>query len=231
MARSTTSTLKKSTTKRTKGSRKPASAPKPGKTVFRTGTWIAILLLAVLIAGAYYLNQNKLPGAESEATASDETAFIFDPASTATQIEVQPAEGKSVKITRGEDGVWRLENPIEAEANQALAEAAATQITALKILNTIDADPSIFGFDTPSYRITITFKDGKTQILEVGDATPTNNGYYVRVDSERMMIASLSGIDAITSMVISPPYLNTPAPLPATPSAAPPPQATVTPTP
>jgi len=160
-------------------------------------------------------------------------AFIFETDGIVSSIEVKPTDGETVKVARGGDGVWALELPFETEANQGLVEAAASQITALQIIREVDADPSIFGFDSPSYLITVEFSDGKTSVLEVGDATPTNSGYYVRVDKEKMVIVGLSSIDALTTLPFSPPYLNTPTPtaLPATPTPEPAPEATVTPTP
>jgi hypothetical protein len=60
--------------------------------------------------------------------------------------------------------------------------------------------------------------------LEVGDSTPTNSGYYVRVDKDKMMIADLSGISSLLQLAAFPPYLNTPTPtsLPSTPTPVPP---------
>jgi len=236
MARKTTTeTTKKAAPKKPRAVRKEAApaAPRPSKPVFRTGTWISVLLLAALIGGAYYINKNKEAAANTEATATTEPAFVFEADNTISSIEVQPTDGEAVKVTRGEDGAWALELPFETEANQGLVEAAASQVSALKIISEIDADPSIFGFDSPAYLITIEFADGKSSTLEVADPTPTNSGYYVRVDKEKMVIVGLSSIDALTTLAFSPPYLNTPTPtaLPATPTPESAPEATVTPTP
>ena len=234
MARKTTATSpKKSSPKKTKTVRKEAVSIKPGKPVFRTGTWIAVLLLAVLIGGAYYINNNKKAVADDETTPTSEPSFIFEQDKTVTGIEVEPAVGEAVKIARGEDGVWAMVLPFATEANQGLVEAAASQVTALKVVSEIDADPSIFGFDSPAYTITVEFTNGKTGKLEIGDVTPTNSGYYVRVDEEKMAIVGLSSIDALTSLAVTPPYLNTPTPtaLPATPTPDSVSEPSVTPTP
>lgn len=233
-SKTTTSSPKKSAPKKARTTvRKEAPAPKQRKPVFRAGTLVAVLLLAALIVGAYFINKNKETAVDAEATATTEPAFIFGADSIVSSIEVKPTDGEAVKVTRGDDNVWALELPFETEANQGLVEAAASQVAALKIVSEIDADPSIFGFDAPAYLITIKFADGKSSTLEVGDATPTNSGYYVRVDKDKMAIVGLSSIDALTSLSFSPPYLNTPTPtaLPATPTPEPAPEATVTPTP
>ena len=101
-----------------------------------------------------------------------------------------------------------------------MSEAAATQISALEILDPIDADPAIFGLDNPAYVITLEFDGGKKHTIEVGDSTPTSKGYYVRIDSDKMMIVDLSGIDSLLQLAAFPPYLVNPIP-----------EAAVTPTP
>ena len=185
------------------------------KPAFQAGTWITILLLAALIGLAYYLNTEKEKTGAEEAISTVETSYIFTEADgVVSSIEVKPAEGETVKIARNTENIWAVTLPMEAEADQGLAESAATQITALSISSQIEdgKSPEIFGLDQPAYVISIEFKDGKKHILEVGDATPTNSGYYVRVDKDKMVITDLSGIDALLQLGFFPPYLNTPVP-------------------
>lgn len=191
---------------------KTTSTNKVTKPVVRTGTWITLLILVLVIAGAILINRNAEATAEAEITPTAEEQFVFDATETVISIEVKPEAADAVKLERNSESVWVLSKPDAAEADSALAEAAATQVTALKIITTIEGDPSIFGFDTPRYIITIEFASGKKHTFEVGDTTPTNNGYYVRLDKKEMMILSLSGIDGLTTLADFPPYLYTPTP-------------------
>ena len=216
----TTSAARKNTVNKPK---QVAFVPKPVKAKFQAGTWITVLIFIGLIGAAVYLNRQK-DTAEVEVTPASEPSYLFSTAADGnpTSIEIKPAEGNAqrVKIARNAENAWALELPVEAEADQGLSEAAATQISALEILDPIDADPAIFGLDNPAYVITLEFDSGKKHTLEVGDSTPTSKGYYVRVDSDKMMIVDLSGIDSLLQLAALPPYLVT-----ATPEAA------VTPTP
>src|SRR5688572_14752589 len=209
----------KTTTKTSKPREK--SAPKPTKPVFRVGTWITLLLLVLVIAAAILINRNAEATAEAEITPTVEAQFVFDPANPVTSIEVQPAEGETVRLERNTENAWVVTLPIELEADPALAEAAAAQVTALKINQEIDGDLSTFGLDEPAFIITLEFENGEKNTLEVGDATPINTGYYVRLDKEKMMIVTLSSIDALTTLAIFPPYLNTPTPSPLPPTETP----------
>ena len=243
MPRKTASTTKATPRKKTSTTFKEApSIIKQQRPVFHVGTWITLLLLAALIGFAIYLNSEKETTTEATPT-SEVIAYIFAATEgTASSIEIQPADGDAqrVRIARNEDNVWVLELPLEAEADQGLAEAAAAQLSALRVISPIDGKADIFGLDHPIYTITIKFADGKQHTLEIGDTTPTNSGYYVRVDKDKMMITDLSGIDSLLNLVNFPPYLNTPTPtpLPATETPVPPteavtttPEVTVTPTP
>jgi hypothetical protein len=193
-------------------------------------------MLAALVGLAFYLNREKDKTGAEDATPTLETAYIFTAADgTVSSIEVKPKEGETVKIARNTENAWAVILPIEAEANQGLAEAAATQLTALPVSTQIEdgKSPDIFGLDNPAYVITIEFGTGKTRTLEVGDAAISGNGYYVRVDKDKMLITDLSGIDALLQLASFPPYLNTPIPtaLPPTETPVPSAEAAVTPTP
>jgi hypothetical protein len=204
---------------------------------------MAILLLALLIGATIYLNQSeKRAEAEATPTPFEEVAFVFEDGGIITSIEVTPADGETVRMARNEQYVWVLNLPFETEADQGLAEAAASQVNALRIANELDADPKNLGLDSPAYIITVEFEDGAKHMLEVGDKTPTNNGYYVRLNNQRILIVTASGIESLTILTSFPPYLNTPTPtatatLPPTETPVPPtetestPEATETPQP
>ena len=235
MARKTVSTTIAAPRKKTSAATKKTPVNNiPQRPIFPIGTWITVVLLAALIGFAFYLNHKKQT-ATLEVTPTSGTASVFNSANgLVSGIEIKPAEGESVRIARDEKKNWTMELPIKTEANQGMAEAASTQITALKSISAINGDPNIFGFDHVAYTITVEFAGGKKQTLEIGAKTPTETGYYVRMDNDKMMIADLSGIEALLQLVQSPPYLNTPIPtaLPPTATEIPATQAvTVTPTP
>lgn len=231
---------KKTSTARTES---PSVNIKPKKPMFGAGTWITLLLLAVLIGFTFYTNREKETTTDATPT-SEEISYVF--AATegiVSSIEINPANGdmQPVKVARNTENVWAMELPLETEADQGFVEAAATQISTLRVISPIDGNPDVFGLDNPAYTITLEFAGGGKHTLEIGDSTPTNSGYYVRVDKNKMMIASLSGIDSLLQLVYFPPYLNTPTPTPLpspTETPAPPtatatanPEASVTPTP
>lgn len=231
MARKTTSmTTKTASAAKAKPRRTAAAKAKPTvaesmpipsvsqrrKPVFHAGTWVAVLLLIALIGLTFYLRSEKEKSAIADVTPVSEPVSIFNAENGfVSSMEIKPADGETVKVARNAENVWAVEMPIEAEADQGLAEVAASQVIALKVLSQVEnADPEIFGLKNPAFVITIGFQNGNKQTLGVGDATPTNSGYYVRLDNGKIMITDLSGISALLQLGYFPPYLNTPTPVP-----------------
>jgi hypothetical protein len=117
-------------------------------------------------------------------------------------------------------------------ADQAAAEAAASQVTTMRILDNVpDLDPSIVGLEDPEYVLTVTFAAGGQRTVDIGVITPTENGYYVRGAADGILIVSKSAIDALLQLLTHPPYLETPIPALTTPEAGTPVGETATPQP
>ena len=203
---------KKSTIRK---SAKTSLPSRPKKPLIGTGTWITLVLLVAVAGYTYYLNNNTAAEAESTPEPEAEETFVFGAdTGIATSIEVAPLEGETVRVERNEENTWVVTLPFEIEADPGLVEAAASQIAALTVLDKVDADLDILGLEDPQYVITIRFEDGSSRTLEIGDSTPTNKGYYARLDKKEILIVSLSGIDSLTNLADVPPYLYTPTPTP-----------------
>ncbi|MBM3125473.1 MAG: DUF4340 domain-containing protein [Chloroflexi bacterium] len=196
----------------------------------RRQTWILLILLAALVGFAYYLNQNKKEEIETATPATGSSPLFDEIEGQVSRIEIRSDTGDQVVIARQGES-WMIEEPVTAVADPGKAEAAASQITALRKLNEYEGNLDIFGLDQPSYTIKVTFSEGAESSLEIGDITPTSNGYYVRKDMGNILVVSLNGIEPLTDLLASPPYLNTPTPTTSPATATPELQATVTPTP
>jgi len=122
-------------------------------------------------------------------------------------------------VARGEDNSWVLNQPVEAKADQGAAEAAASQVTTMRILDTVpDVDPGIIGLENPEYVLTLKFTGGGERRADIGVITPTESGYYVRA-TDRIVIVSRSAIDSLLGLLTNPPYQETLTPAPETPES------------
>ena len=192
--------------------------------MIRRPTVVYIILLLVLVGTYFYLNNREQP-ADIEVTAEPTTEITYLFAAdlgTPARIRIESKTGETVEVARDEDGAWVLIEPAEASADQAAAEAAASQATTMRILNTVpDVDMTIVGLDEPEYVLTVEFTDGGERTVDIGVITPTESGYYVRGTDGNVVIVSRSAIDSLLGLLTNPPYLETPMAVPVTPEGTP----------
>lgn len=199
--------------------------------MIRRSTWIALIILVALASLIYYLNREKqVAQVESKNVPTPTVNYLFKASDgQPTSIKIEDAAGSAVEVARNANNAWAINQPFEAEADQGTSEAAATQIGSLRPTDEIDLTPDILGLDQPAYTVTIGFDSGKQHVMKIGSETPTQNGYYVQVDTNKSVIVSKASIDALLNLFTSPPYKETPTPSPMPPPTATPAPVTDTP--
>ena len=182
----------------------------------KRSTWIVLVVFLALVGLTLYLNKNKPPAEETDVTPTAPVEYLFNEADgLPTSIAIKAGTGEQVTVERNETGEWVLKQPIETEADQGSAEAAATQLTALRIISRPEVAPAEAGLDQPSYTMTVKLTGGTVEVVRIGDLTPTGSGYYTSVnDSNEVLIVAKTGLDALLTLVTSPPYVSTPTAVP-----------------
>ena len=202
--------------------------------MIRTSTIVYVVLLLALVGAYFYLKNREQPTdieVTVEPSAEGSQAYLF-PAEegSPTSIRIESKTGQNVEVTRDADNSWMLSQPVEAEADPAAAEAAASQVTTMRIVDTVpDVDLKIVGLEDPEYVLTVAFKSGGERSVDVGVITPTESGYYVRDVEGEVVIVSRDALEPLIGLLDNPPYLATPTPDAATLEAGTPPMETVTP--
>jgi hypothetical protein len=184
----------------------------------RRSTILTLVLFGIVLAAGIYFN-NRAKNAELEATPAATMPvieYLFPPSDGfPTRMRIESKTGEVVEVARNEKNAWALTLPEKAEADQASSEAAATQVTTMRILERVPNLPAdAVGLDAPAYTFTFQFPNGQ-RTVEVGALTPTESGYYVRSDDGSLLIVSRSAVDALLGLLTTPPYAPT-----ATPTAA-----------
>jgi hypothetical protein len=189
---------------------------------------VYFIIFVVVAAVAIFLKyrEKAAPAEDIETpTPVPTVAFLFSSQEgVVTSILVESREGKSLGLER-RNGVWAATRPFPAETIQSSVEEAASQILALQVLDSLDLPNADVGLVAPSYTLTIGFSSGNFIIAQVGDETPTGNGYYVRKEGGPVLVVSKYGLLALLNLLESPPYVATP-----TPTITPTPTETLTPT-
>lgn len=197
---------------------------------------VIFLLLFLISIGAYYFIKNREEPAEIAITfePQDIVTYLFNAEDgIPTGIRIEAKIGEVVEVVRNAEGAWELIQPLEASADSASMEAAASQITTLRIEDTIpDLDLDVVGLKEPEYTLTVIFGDMERK-AEIGVITPTESEYYVLSPEGNVVTVDKFSIDELLGLLTNPPYSETPTPSPTateTPPPSPTPEAD-TPTP
>lgn len=189
---------------------------------------IVFVLLFIAAAVVYYFINNREEPADISLTLEPEdvVAYLFSAdEGVPSGIRVEAKDGAVVEVARDADNAWALIQPFEAAANSGSVEAAASQITTMRVLDTLPGvDLDVVGLKDPEYELTVKFTDVERN-ASIGVITPTGNGYYVLNQDGEVVIVSASAVDGLLNLLTNPPYLETPTPSP-TPTETPLPTAT-----
>lgn len=193
----------------------------------KKSTWLFLILL-LLITGILVILEYRPESTPDVTDTPVVIDYLFSESDGALIImRIYDNDYNIVEITRPAGGLWEMTLPEPGQVDQALAEAGATQVGALRIVNEIERPQTLssYGLLFPEYVIKLTFDQSGKHVMEIGDETPSGSGYYVQIDDEKIFIVSEDGIEAVINLLRNPPYL------PATATLAPEQQSTNTPTP
>lgn len=185
----------------------------------RRSTVIVLLLFVIAVGAYYFINQRTQANTFDVLVTPEATtqiSFLFDAADgVPTSIKIESKAGETVEIARGADNAWKVITPIEASADQGMAEAAASQVTAMLVQDKVEnVDLDVLGLSSPEYVLTIKFTSGGERKAEIGVITPSESGYYVRNEAGEVVIIGKDSVDALLGMLSNPPYAETPTPSP-----------------
>src|SRR5688572_19058442 len=173
--------------------------------MIRTSTIVYLVLLLVLVGAYLYLRNRGETAADIELTLEPEAevSYLFSAEEgTPSRIRVETNSGETVELARNAENAWALTEPTEAAANQGAAEAIASQVTAMSILDSVpDIDPEIVGLDNPAYELTVGYTGGSEETVGIGIVTPTESGYYVSDPGGQVVVVSRSSVDALIALL------------------------------
>lgn len=188
--------------------------------MIRRSTVVYLVILLALAGAYFYLKNREQPAADIAVTPEatlEETRYLFTAADgVPTSIQITATTGELVEVARGADNAWKVMLPIEMAAEQGASEAAASQVTTMRVLESIpQIDLNVVGLLEPDYILNVKFNNGQERTINIGVVTPTANGYYVQdASGGDVLIVSKSSLDSLIGMLTSPPYLETPTPSP-----------------
>jgi len=180
-------------------------------------TLVLLLLLGLIIIAYFLINKrSSLTTAEITPSAQSVVLLITDAEGSLQSLHIISSAGQFFQMQRDTSGSWIITSPVPGIADQSLAEAAVTQVGALRIISRIESQTNLkdYGLDTPTDTLEFTFINGLQRIFQVGPLTPTSSGYYLLNENGNVYIVGRSGIDALLNLLVAPPYASTETPIP-----------------
>jgi hypothetical protein len=182
-------------------------------------TVVYVVILVALLGFFAYLRNREQPAeiALTPEATMEEISYLFTAADgVPTSIRITAKSGEVVEVARDADNAWKVILPLESPAEQGSSEAAASQVTTMRVLESIPTiDLDLVGLNDPDYTLDITFSSGQERTVKVGVVTPSESGYYVQdASGGNVLIVSRSSLDSLIGMLTNPPYLETPIPSP-----------------
>ena len=152
-----------------------------------------ILILLLLVAGlGAYLYWVEVPKARQEATKAKLVTATPDDV-TAVDLVFPDRE----IALRKKDGVWRLEKPIDAPADDAAVLSLIRSVTDAEVQKSLDetpGDPASFGLDKPDPTVRLSTAKGDLPAIAIGKNAAIGGKTYVRVGDDPKVVLTSSAL-------------------------------------
>jgi hypothetical protein len=183
----------------------------------RRATWIVLGIFAAVLAFTIWWASRPSQGIEGQATPAAGPLWELDTAQVRSIRLENLTDGEAMEVMRDPLDVWRVVEPVTGRADAARVEQALSSLASPQpqtILSSVqDLEP--YNLATPERRVTITMKDGTDYRFDVGRATPTGSGIYIRVeDAEDVVVLSQYVLEDVLGLLDEVPLVPTATPSP-----------------
>jgi hypothetical protein len=191
--------------------------------MIRRSTWILLGVFIAVLAVALYVQNANNDDTQEEAIITlgvdqfeaQPSLFDLPEGEVLVGLRVEAADGEMVELGwEDETNDWTLLQPASVEIDIEAVEFAIEQLDSILIETEMDPGiaPEALGLDTPAYQVILTFADGETQVVQIGNLTITEGSYYVQVDERSPQVASRYGLDQLIDWLANPPIPPPPTP-------------------
>jgi hypothetical protein len=172
--------------------------------MIRRPTWIAIAIFVFLMIFAILWPRLRPQEDISSITPIPEPPwnFLFSEIVGVTVENFE--EGKTIQFQKDAEGLWMEIVPNEGQADGTQIEQTiswlASPIIDRELPSQEDLDP--FGLAEPVAIITVTFTDGTSESLQIGNVTATGSMRYVKMPhSSRVLLINYFDVNSVLKMV------------------------------
>ena len=147
-----------------------------------TKTLLGLLALLVIAGGIAFAAAWAGKDEEQKAEAKEKSEKLFDFDKAHVKSLRLEKDGKLVAALTRDDKGWKIAEPVQAEADDSVADGMVTALTGLKQKKDLgdEKDAKAYGLDAPKLQVSVKLDDGKEQGLQVGVDNSFDNTTYLR---------------------------------------------------
>ena len=129
--------------------------------------------------------------------------FLFgNEQSIVMNFKIVTETGEMLELERGELGLWVAVQPEDADVPQGTVEAAVSQLRSLPVLaDNLPLSESEVGVRDQAIQVSVSFSDGENSRFQIGDPTPSGQGYYIRSANGSIRIIEKDSLDTFLKIM------------------------------
>jgi hypothetical protein len=172
--------------------------------VIKRTTWIFLALFVVVAIAAFFFQQNKSDQPDPEPTVTPQPPLLQAvDMNELTRIERFSANTDTLVLVTNEEGQWIFE---EGESvRRGMVQELFSSLSSLAVLTSVESgtDLNAIGLEPAQNTIRLVGTNGISTTLEIGDLSPTGNGYYLRLNQTELYLVSAGGMESILDLLTS----------------------------
>jgi hypothetical protein len=166
----------------------------------KRSTWVVVGLFGIALIALLVIQRNPglIPSATPTPAATPEASLLTGwSGQDVIETSLVRAIGGTTILTRGSDGAWTNTDAGIVPPGQ--VEQLLSELLAAKTLVELPSNYSLEDLHlvTPAQTITLRASDDRQTTIKVGGLTPTQSGYYVKVDDRAPVVVSKNAIEAV----------------------------------
>ena len=168
----------------------------------KKSTWFILGAFIVLLVSLISIQNSKdQPEAPTEITPMP--ALRNFNSSELVSITYQFGANDTIKFDNIDPLTWEVSSHPKGYVTAGNIESLTSILSNIPIISVLSSPPSLnqIGLSPPEKSIRFIFEDTTTYLLEIGNRTPLNNGYYAQIDRDAIVVLPLNSIDQITSII------------------------------
>ena len=183
--------------------------------MIKKNTLILLAIMVVFVVGFVVLDKQGLTGflTKKESTSTPESPLFNLKSSEVGSISYQSASLEDVLIRKDLNGGWEISTEGGLITPGAMEELLSA-INGLKPSLVLDLAPegTATGLNDPSKLLIINVSNAQEIIIKIGNLNPTNTGYYVQIDFQKVVLINKASIENVIKLINTAMYPPTPTP-------------------